>query len=93
MIEPRTPKYHWGQRVVTTAALYNDGSYPEREAEALLVADGQAGEIVQVGMHVETDCPVYLVEFIADDSAAAMRPSTLVIGCLEEELAPWAPPV
>lgn len=77
MTDPRTPKYEWGQRVVATADLRNDGSYPDREAEALLVARGTAGEVVQVGMHVDTDTPVYLVEF----------PGGCVVGCLEQEIA------
>lgn len=78
MIEPRTPKYQWGQRVRALADLYNDGSYPEHPPQALLVRAGDAGEIVQVGAHVESSTPVYLVEFGASH----------VVGCLEEEIAP-----
>lgn len=78
MIEARAPKYQWGQKVLALVDLYNDGSYPEREAETLLVQQGIAGEIVQVGSHVESDTPVYMVEF----------PDGLVVGCLEEEIAP-----
>ncbi len=78
MIEARAPKYRWGQKVLALVDLYNDGSYPECEAETLLVQQGIAGEIVQVGSHVESDTPVYLVEF----------PDGLVVGCLEEEIAP-----
>ena len=76
MIEPRIPKYDWGQRVVTMVDLINDGSFPECEADALLVEEGTTGEVVQVGMHEETSTPIYMVEF----------PGNLVIGCLEEEL-------
>ncbi|WP_184806896.1 nitrogen fixation protein NifZ [Nitrospirillum iridis] len=78
MIEPRTPKYQWGQRVQVLTDLHNDGSYPEAVADALLVTAGTAGEIVQVGTHTETNTPIYLIEF------ADLR----VIGCLEEEIAP-----
>ena len=78
MIEPREAKYQWGQRMVATADLFNDGTYPEREPEALLVSTGTPGEIVNVGYHEELNLPVYLVEFEAGG----------VIGCLEEEIMP-----
>lgn len=77
MIDPRLPKFDWGMRVIAVADLLNDGSYPEREPDALLAGAGTVGEIVQVGRHTETDAPVYLVEF----------PDGCVIGCLEEEIA------
>ncbi|MDD5035482.1 MAG: nitrogen fixation protein NifZ [Methylococcaceae bacterium] len=76
MNEPRTPIYQWGQKVSVQADIYNDGSYPDKEAEALLVSAGSEGEIVQVGFHEEAKIPVYLVEF----------PGGYVIGCFEEEL-------
>ncbi len=76
MNEPRTPIYQWGQKVSTEADIFNDGSYPDHEPEALLVAAGSEGEIVQVGYHEEAKIPVYLVEF----------PGGYVIGCFEEEL-------
>jgi len=78
MIEARTPKYQWGQRVRACVELYNDGSHPEYPAQALLARMGDAGEIVQIGMHVESNIPVYLVEF----------GGAHVVGCLEEEIAP-----
>lgn len=78
MIEPREAKYQWGQRIVATADLFNDGTYPDREPEALLVATGTPGEIVNVGYHEELNLPVYLVEFQAG----------AVVGCLEEEITP-----
>ncbi len=71
-------KFEWGQRVRATADLFNDGSYPEQPENALLVRAGDAGEIVQVGSHVETETPVYLVEF----------GEHRVVGCLEDEIAP-----
>lgn len=77
MFEPRQPKYQWGQRVCTLADLVNDGSYPDKPAECLLVAEGSWGEIVQVGSHTDSNTPIYLVEF-ADH---------LVVGCFEEEIA------
>jgi nitrogen fixation protein NifZ len=77
MIESRIPKYDWGQRVTAALDLYNDGSHPESADDALLVGQGTAGEVVQVGMHEESSTPVYMVEF----------PGHRVIGCLEEEIA------
>ncbi|MDJ0931304.1 nitrogen fixation protein NifZ [Breoghania sp.] len=76
-MEPRMPKYDWGQRVTATVDLMNDSSYPDAPQDALLVASGDVGEIVQVGMHTETNTPVYMVEF----------DSRKVVGCLEEEIA------
>ena len=78
MIEPRMPKYQWGQRVLAGTDLYNDGSFPEKEPDVLLVGTGSPGEIVQVGSHEESNTPIYLVEF---------QPG-LVVGCLEEEIVP-----
>lgn len=78
VFEPRMPKYQWGQRVKTLVDLVNDGSYPNEQPEALLVANGGLGEIVQVGSHADTNTPIYLVEF----------PDGRVVGCLEEEIAP-----
>jgi len=78
MIEPRMPKYQWGQRVRAEIDLHNDGSFPDAPAEALLVKVGDIGEIVQVGTHTEANMPVYLVEF----------GERLVVGCLEEEIVP-----
>ncbi|QGM99375.1 nitrogen fixation protein NifZ [Methylocystis parvus] len=71
-------KFDWGMRVRATTDLVNDGSYPERADEELLVKTGDTGEIVNVGMHVETETPVYLVEFSPQ----------LIIGCLEDEIEP-----
>lgn len=71
-------RYDWGQRVRATTDLVNDGSYPDRAEEELLVKTGDLGEIVNVGTHVETEMVIYLVEFSPQ----------LVIGCLEEEIEP-----
>ncbi len=78
MIEPRMPKYQWGQPVLAASDLYNDGSFPEKDEGALLVKGGSRGEIVQVGSHEESRTPVYLVEF----------QEGFVVGCLEEEISP-----
>jgi nitrogen fixation protein NifZ len=72
------PKYDWGRRVRAAVDLFNDGTFPERGQDELLVKAGDAGEIVQVGAHVETEMTIYLVEFA----------EKLVIGCLEEEIEP-----
>jgi nitrogen fixation protein NifZ len=77
MIDPRQPKFQWGQRVRCLIDLVNDGSYPNVEENALLVEAGGQGEIVQVGSHVDSNTPIYLVEFN----------EKYVIGCLEEEIA------
>lgn len=77
MIDPREPKYRWGQSVVAIEHLYNDGSLADAPEGHLLVAAGGPGEIVQVGHHAEANVPVYLVDF-----------GLVVLGCLEEELAP-----
>lgn len=78
MIEPRFPKYQWGQRVRAIADLRNDGSFPGSPLESVLVGTGDMGEIVQVGTHTEENMPVYLVEF----------GKNLVVGCFEEEILP-----
>jgi nitrogen fixation protein NifZ len=77
MTGAQTAGFQWGQRVRSCADLLNDGSYPDWPAEALLVARGEAGEIVQVGLHIESNTPVYLVEFSRNR----------VVGCLAHEIA------
>jgi nitrogen fixation protein NifZ len=73
--EQRAATYSWGQRVIALDDLSNDGSYPERPLDALLVARGSLGEIVKVGHAPDMNEPVYLVQF--DDC---------VIGCMELEI-------
>ena len=75
MIEPREAQYRWGQKVVALADLLNDGTYPDRPDDAVLVEMGSEGEIVQVGHHEEANQPVYMVDFDGQ-----------VIGCIEEEI-------
>jgi nitrogen fixation protein NifZ len=76
-LEPREPAYAWGQRVIALDDLVNDGSYPERDEDALLAARGAVGEIVNIGQAPDLNEPVYLVQF-----------PDCVVGCLEIELAP-----
>jgi len=76
MDEIRLPKFQWGQPVVAAIDLVNDGSYPDCAADELLTAQGTRGEVVQVGSHVDTQTPIYLVEF----------PNGRVVGCMEEEI-------
>lgn len=78
MLDPQEPKFQWGQPVVTTADLINDGSFPDAPIDALLAAQGTRGEIVNVGLVEETREPVYLVEF--QDGK--------VVGVFESEIAP-----
>ena len=78
MLDIREPKYLWGQPVIAATNLVNDGSHPDAAQDALLVASGTRGEVVQTGMHEETNTPVYIVEFTGGR----------VVGCLEEELDP-----
>ena len=81
MIDPAAPKFQWGQPVQAVADLFNDGSYPDRPLDALLVPAGEPGEVVQVGTHVETNTILYLVEFSQNR----------IVGCLQDELAPIGP--
>ena len=78
MSGPSPGKYRCGQRVRAAADLFNDGSFPDQPVDALLARAGESGEIVQVGAHVETDTPIYLVEF----------GEHRVVGCLEDEITP-----
>jgi len=78
MMEAGKPRFEWGQRVRAVTDLFNDGTYPERSSDALLVGAGEAGEIVQVGRHVDSGGFVYMVEFSLNQ----------VVGCMEPELAP-----
>lgn len=77
MNQSKSHQYAWAQRVLAGVDLYNDGTHPGYAIDALLVARGTSGEVVQVGMHADTDTPVYLVEFVGG----------CVVGCLEQEIA------
>jgi nitrogen fixation protein NifZ len=76
MNDLKSHKFAWGQHVVAGIDLFNDGSHPDHAIDVLLVERGTAGEVVQVGLHVDTETPVYLVEFAGN----------CVVGCLEEEI-------
>jgi nitrogen fixation protein NifZ len=76
MIGLRQPKFEWGQKVLAEIDLCNDGSYPDHDIDAVLVAAGSQGEIINVGHHQDINIPVYLVEFASGH----------VVGCLEEEI-------
>jgi len=78
-MQEANPLYDWGQRVVVVDDLWNDGSYPEAEPEALLVKQGEIGEVVQVGRHEDAGVFVYKVEFSENR----------VIGCIENEIKLW----
>ena len=82
MTEIGNPRYQWGQRVQAAVELFNDGSYPEHPAEALLVSKGEAGEVVQVGQHTDSGTVVYMVEFALNK----------VVGCFESELTTYLHP-
>lgn len=79
MMEQVKSRFDWGQRGKAAADLFNDGSYPELAPDALLVGVGEAGEVVQVGRHVDSGAFVYLAEFALNQ----------VVGCMEPELTPW----
>lgn len=75
MIEPRLPRFQWGQQVLASVDLYNDGSHPDVPEDHLLIPAGGVGEIVQIGHHEEANLPVYMVDF-----------GLAVIGCMEDEI-------
>jgi nitrogen fixation protein NifZ len=79
MMEVNAPRYQWGQRVLAAADLFNDGSYPEQPYDVLMVPCGEEGQVVQIGQHTDSGTAVYMVEF----------PLNKVVGCVEQELAPW----
>lgn len=72
----RIARYQWGQPVLAAIDLVNDGSYPDCAMDEVLALQGMRGEIVQIGSVVDTQAPIYLVEF----------PNGRVVGCLEEEI-------
>jgi nitrogen fixation protein NifZ len=78
MLDIREPKFEWGQIVKATTDLFNDGSHPNAGEDELLVSSGTPGEIVQTGLHQESNTPVYIVEFSGGT----------VVGCMEAEIEP-----
>jgi len=78
-METINPRFERGQRVRAAQNLFNDGTYCEQLAHAMLVRRGEAGDIVRVAREAGSGRFVYLVEFALNQ----------VIGCLEYELMPW----
>ena len=76
------PRYQWGQRVQAAVELFNDGTFPDHPAGALLVSKGELGEVLQVGQYTESGDIVYMVEFALNK----------VVGCFEPELTPYLHP-
>jgi len=78
-METNNPRFECGQRVRAAQNLFNDGSYSEQTANAMLVRRGEAGDIVFVTRRADTGTVVYLVEFALNQ----------IIGCLDSELMQW----
>jgi nitrogen fixation protein NifZ len=78
-METNYPRFECGQRVRAAQNLFNDGSYSEQTANAMLVRRGEAGDVVLVARRADTGMVVYLVEFALNQ----------IIGCLDYELMPW----
>jgi len=74
----RNSRFDWGMAVQSKEDLFNDGSFPGLEKEALIVGRGTRGEIVNVGTHSESNVTIYLVEFDGGK----------VVGCFEDEIQP-----
>jgi nitrogen fixation protein NifZ len=74
----RDLKYRFlpGQRVVFLRDVPNDGSYRHFLEGELLIAEGDRGEILNIGFQEEGHRVVYFVEFASER----------VIGCFEEDL-------
>ncbi len=81
MMDIREPVFGWGEAVLATLDLVNDGSFPGVAPETVLAAKGTRGEIVNVGHHADSNQPVYLVEFPREGAGGP-----LVVGCFEDEL-------
>lgn len=79
---PREPLYDWGEHVVATEDLFNDGSHPHAPEGALLIPAGTPGVVSRVGHAPDVNEPVYLVEF----------PGSVMVGCFEDEIAPVGGP-
>ncbi len=78
-METNNPRFECGHRVRAAQNLFNDGSYSEQTANAMLVRRGEAGDIVLVTRRPDTGEVVYLVEFALSQ----------IVGCLDYELMPW----
>lgn len=71
-----------GDLVYAAQAIHNDGSLPDHDAEALLVAAGGRGVIVNIG-HLEQDPKqvLYLVRFEREDGVLGPP-----VGCWPQDL-------
>jgi len=78
-METMNPRFEPGQRVRAAENLFNDGTYAEQLAHALLVRRGEAGDVVRVARRVDSGTVIYMVEFALNQ----------VIACVDRELMPW----
>ncbi len=78
-METMNPRFEPGQRVRAAENLFNDGTYAEQLAHALLVRRGEAGDIVRVARKIDSGTVVYMVEFALNQ----------VIACVDRELTQW----
>ena len=79
MIDPRLPKYQWGQRVRGLIDLVNDGSFPNAPEDALLVGVGRRS--ARSSRSARMSRPTRR-------STSSNSSEKYVIGCLEEEIEP-----
>jgi nitrogen fixation protein NifZ len=84
MTDALKPRFDWGQRVQAAVNLFNDGTYPERAADVLLVEAGKVGEIVQVGQHTDSGAFVYMVEFEPNQFVGCMEPELMILQSNQE---------
>ncbi|HEY6795277.1 MAG TPA: nitrogen fixation protein NifZ [Kineosporiaceae bacterium] len=75
---PGTTRWVVGDRVTATRHLRQDGTFPDPRVAVgqVLVEEGTAGQVVDVGVHLNE----HIVYAVAFDSGR-------LVGCLERELA------
>ncbi|GAB2190317.1 hypothetical protein MAH1_19250 [Sessilibacter sp. MAH1] len=73
-----------GDTIFATKDILNDGSFPEKAEEELLVSKGTRGVIVNFG-HLEEneDQEIFLVQFEKGNESAELGPP---IGCWPEDI-------
>lgn len=73
-----------GDTILAAHDIFNDGSFPNAAEDALLVAAGTRGMVIEQG-HIEEDTSkiLYLVKFEAADNKAELGPP---IGCWPEDI-------
>ena len=76
-----------GDAVLAGKDIFNDGSFPDSEPDALLVKNGTRGVIIQQG-HLEEDenQTIFLVRFELESNPEAMMELGPPIGCLVDDL-------